>query len=101
MADAPPVEAHDAPPLTPREHLDVIHDHVHHVMDAMDGAHAEPDADEESAEGDTRPDSPAEESGEPRGMDTRPPWQRTADAIAANPQTAKTLAAALGRRARP
>jgi hypothetical protein len=33
---------------------------------------------------------------EPPGIDTRPPWQRTTDAIIANPVTARTLAAMRG-----
>ena len=60
MADtgATAVEAHDEPALTPREHLDVIHDHVHHAMDAMDSAHAEPDADEHGGPSDHDADEP-------------------------------------------
>jgi len=66
MADAgaPPAGAHDAPPLTPRERLDVIHDHLHHAMDGLDGARAEPDAGEHGGPSDNDADDVA-----PRGMD--------------------------------
>lgn len=104
MADTPdaPLTGDQAAGMA-QAHMVAAQEHVGHALGYLSDSSYSPDADakadEESAEGDTRPDSPAEEADEPRGMArfTASSAQRRGG-FPAGSGAARTMAAMTGRR---